>query len=263
MRLRPTRPGDLPRLLALTAAAGWNQTARDWQAFARHGTIRVRDDGGPTMAASVATLPYGPIAWIAMVLVRPDLRRRGIATRLVRWALRSQSGPVALDATPEGREVYRRMGFRDAWGFSRWQVPRLPAMLGARPLTDDDWPGLVALDAAAFGAGRGWLLDAVAGRPGFVVERGGLIVGAILCREGARAPHAGPLLARSPADAMALLGAALPEGGILDLRDGAAIEAWLRAHGGTPLRGFNRMIRGGALPGDASGCMAVLGPEFG
>jgi len=265
VRLRPPRAADLPRALRLSALAGWNQTALDWQAFARHGTLRIRDDGGAALAATVATLPFGPVSWISMVLVRPDLRRQGLATGMMRWALRALRGTacIALDATEEGRQVYRRLGFRDAWGFSRWQVPWLPAMPGARPMTEADWPGVVALDAAAMGAGRGWLLNAVCDRPGFVVEKGGLIVGAILARNGASAPHAGPLLAREPGIGMALLSAALPEGGILDLRAGAAIEGWLRAHHGTPLRGFTRMVRGGDLPGDPSGCMAVLGPEFG
>ena len=198
-----------------------------------------------------------------MVLVRPDLRRQGLASGMMRWALRMTPGALALDATPEGRAVYARLGFRDAWGFSRWQVPRLPAMPGARPMTGADWPGVMALDAAAFGAGRGWLLSAVCQRPGFVVERGGLITGAILCRDGARAPHAGPLLAREPGIGMALLAAALPEGGIVDLRDDAPIIGWLRTHHGAPVRGFTRMVRRGALPGDASASMAVLGPEFG
>lgn len=265
MRLRPPRPGDLGRALRLSGLAGWNQTALDWQAFARHGTLRMRDDGGEALAATVATLPFGPVSWISMVLVRPDLRRQGLATGMMRWALRSLRGTtcVALDATDDGRQVYSRMGFRDAWRFSRWQVPRLPATPGARVMTDADWPGVVALDAAAFGAGRDWLLGAVCERPGFVVEKGGLIVGAVLCRDGAVAPHAGPLLAREPGIGMALLAAALPVGGMVDLRDDAPIAGGLRAHHGVRLRGFTRMVRGTDLPGDASGCMAVLGPEFG
>lgn len=265
MRLRAPLPGDWPRALRLSGLAGWNQAATDWQAFARHGNVRLRDDGGDALAATVATLPFGPVTWISMVLVRPDLRRQGLASGMMRWALRSLRGSpcVALDATPEGRRVYAPMGFRDAWGFSRWQVPRLPAMPGVRPMRDEDWPGVVALDAAAFGAGRGWLLGAVCRRPGFVVEKGGLIVGAILGRDGARAPHAGPLLAREPGIGMALLSAALPEGGIVDLRDDAPIAGWLRSHHGVPMRTFTRMVRGTDLPGDASGSMAVLGPEFG
>lgn len=255
----------MPRALALSGLAGWNQTERDWQVFARHGAVRVRDDGGDTLAASVATLPFGPVAWISMVLVRPDRRRQGLATGLMRWALRRLRGTgcVALDATPEGRAVYARLGFRDAWGFSRWRVPALGAVPGARPMREADWPAVLALDEAAFGAPRGALLHDVCNRPGFVVEQGGGVAGAILARDGARAPHAGPLLAREPEAAIALLAAALPEGGIIDLRDDAGIAPWLRAQGGTPVRGFTRMLRGHELPGDAAGCMAVLGPEFG
>ena len=125
----PMTEAALPRAAALSALIGWNQTAADWCVFLRHGAVRMLDDGeGQALAATAATLPHGPgLAWISMVLVRPDMRRRGLATALMRWAvesLRAAEVPcIALDATPAGREVYRRLGFRDLWGFERWALP--------------------------------------------------------------------------------------------------------------------------------------------
>lgn len=131
MRLAPLSPSVLPRAKALSSLIGWNQTLADWQVFTEHGAVMACDDGQPELAATVATLRYGPaIAWIGMVLVRPDLRRQGLARAGMEWAVASLRAAgatsIALDATPDGREVYRRMGFADAWGFSRWHIPPLP-----------------------------------------------------------------------------------------------------------------------------------------
>jgi GNAT superfamily N-acetyltransferase len=264
VRLTALPPEALPRALAISTLIGWNQTAADWRVFLEHGRVMALDDGEPEMAATVATLDYGPVAWVSMVLVRPDRRRQGLARAAMQWAVASlrEEGArcIALDATPDGREVYRRLGFADGWGFTRWNIPPLPPMPGPRPMTEADLPAVLALDMAAFGADRAWLL---AGRPGFVIEEGGRIVAAVMLRDGTRWPHAGPLWAREPRHAQALLAAALPGGGIADLRDGLAILPWLEEELGAPMRPFTRMVLDGALPAAGEGCMAVLGPEFG
>ena len=57
-----------------------------------------------------------------MVLVAGEYRRRGLATALLRQAMDELATArllPALDATPEGRAVYRRLGFEDSWGFHR------------------------------------------------------------------------------------------------------------------------------------------------
>src|SRR5687768_11365326 len=126
MEFRRLTEHDLPRAVALSTRAGWNQNAADWRFFLDHGRVRALDDGDPDcMAATAAVLPFGPdLAWISMVLVRPDRRREGLATALMQWAVGVLHGTrcVVLDATPEGREVYRRLGFTDVFGFSRWRL---------------------------------------------------------------------------------------------------------------------------------------------
>lgn len=276
----PLPVAELPRAAALSALIGWNQLPADWRLFQRYGTVMaLADDAEPALAATAATLPYGAaVAWISMVLVRPDRRRAGLATALMRWAVGQwQSagvGCIALDATPAGRAVYRQLGFRDLWGFARWAMPAgLPAEPGVavRRLVAADGAALQALDLAAFGAPRGFLLRDFAARcPDaalVVATPGGGLAGALLARDGVRGPQLGPLYAADAATARALLaaGAAACPGAVLDLRNSEpfGLGAWLDRHGGAVQRPFTRMALGADPPGDPARILAVAGPEFG
>jgi GNAT superfamily N-acetyltransferase len=267
--MRPLTEADLPRAGALSELAGWNQTLADWRVFLADGQVRAVDDGDPTcLAASAAVLPFGAeVAWISMVLVRPDRRRAGLATALMTWAVEACAGTgcVALDATPQGREVYRRLGFEDVLGFTRMRLETVPEApeVAVRPLRDSDWPTLLALDAAAFGGDRAALLRGFAARlpeAGWIAEDGS---GYALGRDGVRAPQVGPVVAQDDATALALIAAArqaVRRPVLLDLADG---RAGLVAGHATPLRPFTRMARGVAPPGDARALVAMAGPEFG
>ncbi len=273
MLLRTPTEADLPRAGALSALVGWNQVEADWRIFFDAGEVRVLDDGSPDcLAASAAVLPFGPgLAWISMVLVRPDRRRAGLATQLMRWAVeRLGSTPcIALDATPAGREVYRRLGFRDVLGFTRWRLPAPPEApaIALRPIDAADWHALLTQDLAAFGAPRAALLRGFAQRlpqAAFIAADG---TGFVLGRDGLRAPQIGPVVARDQATALALIAAAqraLGQPAVLDLADDAAgVAAAFRAAGAEPLRPFTRMTRGAPLPGASRDLVAMAGPEFG
>lgn len=278
MQTLPLLPALLPRAAALSALIGWNQVAADWRVFAEQGAVRVLEDGDPqALAASAAVLPYGPdVAWIAMVLVRPELRRRGLASGLMSWAieeLRARgTASLALDASPAGRLVYEKLGFRPLWGFTRWALPAaLPAepSVNVRPLRAEDWPALLALDAAAFGAPRAALLRSFAARApagALVVDGAQGLAGALLARDGLHGPQLGPLWAKDAATARALAaaGAAALPAAVLDVPDdGFGLPAWLAAHGAVHQRPFTRMVRGPAPAANRHLFAAVAGPEFG
>jgi len=278
---RALTEADLPRAAALSALIGWNQTPDDWAHFLRHGAVRVLDGEGDALPATAGCIHYGPdVAWISMVLVRPDMRRRGLATAFMRWAVDSLAATrcAALDATPAGREVYRRLGFADFFSFRRFALPdALPAepAIAIRPLREGDWPAILALDAAGFGPPREFLLRDFAKRlpqSALVAEGSAGITGFVFARDGVRSPQIGPVMTREDATGRALIGAALAAlpsrtenpRAVIDLLDAhAATAEWLRAHGAAEQRPFTRMARGVTPPGNEAACIAVAGPEFG
>jgi GNAT superfamily N-acetyltransferase len=277
---------DVPAALQLSAAAQWNQHADDWQMMLQLGQgwgIDLPDDAGQLhLAASVVVLPYGQhFAWVSMVLVLPEFRRRGLAQQVLRHALAHLQGQVrfgVLDATPAGHAVYVQEGFADTWGFSRFrreagplQAARPPGPV-TRPLSDGDWSAIEALDAPAFGASRLPLLRCLAQRlpqAARVVEQGGRLCGYVLGRNGREAVQIGPLLAGDGATALALhydaLDAVKDQPVYVDLLDRqVAPRPWLQRLGFAWQRPFTRMVHGAAIaPGDPATIVLAAGPELG
>jgi GNAT superfamily N-acetyltransferase len=278
----PLRPSEIADAQVLVAEAGWNQTAADWQAFLDYGKVQaIRAQG--RVVATAATLPYGAFGWISMVLVTATFRRQGLAARLMRGAIDDlvDAGLVpVLDATPAGREVYRKLGFADTWGFARLARPASGRPAAASPPTDEirvdpirdtDWSGLCAYDTAAFGADRSRLLARLRGRlppADLVARRGGRLVGFLLGRDGRIASQLGPLIADDAVAARALLARAFATiaGPIfIDLADSKTeTRAWLEARGFAAARPLTRMVhQRRAAFDDGTRTFAVVGPEFG
>lgn len=278
---RMLRIADVAAALALSDAAGWNQTADDWAFFLQHGRVQgVRSDEG-RLVATAAALPYGGgQAWISMVLVNPAWQHRGLATGLLNEAVeelqRAGLTPV-LDATPAGEPVYRRLGFEPGLAFERWQAvlpPRHPDAGAAsrgemvRVAGADDIDAIATLDLEANRIARRALLQAFVSRPGTraCMTRDGS--GFVLSREGRHATQVGPLVAAEATAATGLLEAALATlaGPVfLDLatrRD--TLLAWLHDRGFSRQRPFVRMALG-AAPALAGGThqFIMAGPEFG
>jgi|EndMetStandDraft_8_1072994.scaffolds.fasta_scaffold88317_2 GNAT superfamily N-acetyltransferase len=277
-------PSELDDVDALVREARWNQIAADWRVFLAHGRVYTLVTADGRIVATTATLPYGGrFAWISMVLVAGEYRRRGLATQLMRRAMDelAAAGLIpALDATPDGRAVYRRLGFTDSWGFARLirrERPVAAAPFAAptgvtvRAMTDADWPALCAYDATAFGAERGAVLAGLRGRlppAEFVAERAGRIAGFILGRDGMLAGHLCPLTADDDVIACALIARALDaiDGPLfIDFADDkTAVRSFLETRGFAGVRPFTRMLHGTPARFDAPArTFAVVGPEFG
>jgi GNAT superfamily N-acetyltransferase len=272
---------DLPGCLALSAEAGWNQTAADWHAVFALGEVRglIRDG---RLIASAAVLPWpGPFGWICMVLVTATERRQGHATRLLDWAVARLSAlgrTPGLDATPAGRTVYLPRGFADVYPLTRLRAA-MPGRLAPppgtpvpRPMAAADLARVAALDAPAFGADRSGLLSAFRGRQpalAFLAEdAAGAPAGFVLGRDGRTATQIGPVIARDEAVATALIAAALAacSGPVcIDLPDRhAALGRALAGAGFIAERPFVRMLLGRSDPLDRpERVFALAGPEFG
>jgi GNAT superfamily N-acetyltransferase len=266
--------------LALSKSANWNQNEADWRLMLGFGCgwgISIPDG---TLVASTIALPYGAdFAWIAMVLVLPEHRRKGYASRLLCVALAEmakQKRVALLDATPAGHAVYVQEGFRDFWGFKRFSLSRALSLKERakppRPLTSVHWPQLLALDAIAFGGSREAVLRNLTARQpkaALVAERNGQVAGFVLAREGREAMQVGPLVARDEGTARELLAAALgavPAPVYVDIADHAgSLQAWALERGFVVQRPFTRMAHGpdSQAPGEASLVYCPAGPELG
>ena len=269
-------PGDVAGGLALSDAAGWNQSADDWAFFIAAGTaFGIRDDAG-MLVASAAALPYdGGVGWISMVLVDARHRHAGLATRLLGACIetleRGGRMPV-LDATPAGAAVYRQSGFVEGFGFERWEGDGgAAASLGAgcRAAGAADSDALVALDRAAWGIGRAALLRAFLARPATRAWLSDDASGFALARAGRRATQLGPLLAADERAALGLLDSALAAtaGRVfidVPVRQ-VALANQLAQRGFVRQRPFVRMALGAATRALTASAQvfAVAGPEFG
>jgi GNAT superfamily N-acetyltransferase len=274
--------GDAAAAFELSAEAGWNQTVLDWQLMLDDGEAIGQRSVDGRLVASALLLPYGErLAWIAMVLTTEEFRRRGLATANLQWTLercRARGLIAGLDATPDGSEVYRPLGFEAVCGLQRLRAERARVTrpsrgeVAIRPLlAARDLDAIARLDAGVFGIDRRRLLDYLRrNQPqrALLAEGEGRLSGFILARAGRRALHVGPLVAQSPLVARLLLVQALvdADGPVsIDVPDAqSGFLEMLQEAGFAPLRPFTRMLQGPpAALGDMAACFAIAGPEFG
>ena len=283
LRLRKLIATDLPFADSLRAQAGWNQTLADWQRFLAmdpEGCFLAEWNGAP--AGTATTTIYGPqLAWIGMVLVDPDYRRRGIGRALLQRCIDYLQGQkvrcIKLDATPLGQPVYAGLGFKDEWTLTRWEragagLCGVPASSGMRPWREGDERRIAPLDALAFGVPRQRLMRALAQE-----SRGALVleheadqpVAFGLLQNGSSALHLGPIVAASADCAIRLIEALLTRGDaervLWDIPDpNAAAREWAEHNGFTRQRSLTRMYLGeNGTPGDPQKQFALAGPEVG
>lgn len=275
VHIRPLGEGDLGFANAVRGIAGWNQTLADWRRFVAlepEGCFLAECDGAP--AGTATTTCYGAdLAWIGMVLVHPDFRRRGIGTALLRHGIRHLRETrgircVKLDATPEGQPLYEKLGFVAEWGLRRWLRKEIILPDAGPPPFRGATPGDFAADAANFGADRARLLDSLAaGSFAAVFDDDG---GFGLMREGSRANYLGPVSAANPETGLKLcrdLIAAAPGDRWVfwDIPDDNRVATKLAADSGfEPVRVLTRMWLGeNAAPGDPARLFALAEPGLG
>ena len=199
LKIRTLAESDLSFADAIRASAGWNQTVADWRRLLWHGPegcFLGEWDGAP--AGVVTTIRYGDdLAWIGMMLVHSDFRRRGIASALMEAAidyLRSKNiACIKLDATPDGAHVYERLGFRPELELFRWEGN---LKFNGESLEQNTLGLPFDFDRQAFGADRSeWIgsLAKDAKQMQLMRDDAGRPVALGMVREGARAKYLGPI----------------------------------------------------------------------
>jgi GNAT superfamily N-acetyltransferase len=281
VRFRPMSRADIPEAMRLKDAAGWNQTEADWERLLSanpEGCFAAEREN--RLIGTATTIVYQHrFAWIGMMLVDPRYRGQGIGTALLERALEHvDSRGVAcarLDATPQGKPLYQRLGFRSEYEIERWTLRR--EVMVDRAVQAPAPPGeivknMLSLDGEIFAADRSWLLRSVAETaPEFTLAawQDAEMSGYALGRRGSFADHLGPWTARNPEAASSLLDEFLRRSfRELVSVDCVGVNRWavplVKARGFAFSRPLTRMFRGNHQHvGQPQLLCATLGPEFG
>ena len=114
MTIRRLTLADLPACLALAADRDWQPEAHKWRLLLEGGEAFGIDDADGGLAGSVVLTRYGDaLAAVGMMLVAARREGRGLGRRLMTHLLdRAGDATVFLTATPLGRPLYEKLGFR-------------------------------------------------------------------------------------------------------------------------------------------------------
>ncbi|MFC8171242.1 GNAT family N-acetyltransferase [Streptomyces sp. NPDC057325] len=255
---------DLLACADLSENRQWPREEHKWGFLltAGHG-YGIDDPEGEGLLACCVVTSYGPeLAAIGMVLVAERYARQGVGRRLM-WHVLEELGdtPITLHATANGQPLYEQLGFAEA---SRAEMVRgrftftTPApAVPVRPATAEDLQAILRLDLEVFGLDRTPL---IARLPAFadhlrVAEEDGEITGFAAAWPNMDNHVVGPLIARDPATAKALIASLAtatdrPLRTDIDVRH-ASLLSWVKENGIDSITTNAVMVRSVPdLPGD-------------
>ena len=276
--VREMTAADIPFGMRLKTEAGWNQLEADLRRL-----LDLQPDG--CFVAEIDRVPvgtvtcgrFGDVAWIAMMLVDPAYRRRGVGRTLMmqamNWLDYHRIRSIRLDATPLGRPLYESLGFRAETTFVRYEgiLPSVGSVTGPGSVAAGEvFEDVIALDRAVTGAHRGPLLRRLAREypESFHVARErNQLLGFIMARPGANARQIGPCIGDAAAGPRLLEDARRRYAGervILDVpRQHAPAARLVESWGLAPARELLRMGYGPTVNEDLDRLWASAGAEKG
>jgi len=280
--LRSIQSSDIEACMLLSTAEGWNQTEDDWKLLVNNpqNTCLLAEDGNQIVGSATAMNYSNVVAWIGMVLVNKSFRGRGISKMLLSDLLNQLHScrSVKLDATPAGRPVYEKYGFRDEYVIHRMTnlsmdfFQPIKSEIIAEPILSTDVPEVIALDGLFFGAERSLLVKSLIDEHPekcWCVKKDGRITAFALGRRRTRYHHLGPVSASTLEETRVLISHCLlllvGRPVVLDiLSDKKELFDWLESAGFTSQRYFVRMYMGtNPFPGKIENQYLICGPEFG
>lgn len=268
---------DIPSAMRLTAAAGWNQTEADWRRLLRlepKGCFGAIKDG--RLVGTTTTTIHGELAWIGMVLVEPQLRRQGIAAKLMNAALDYLTDKVAtikLDATSLGQPVYEKFGFEVESEIERWTgTANATGGETSSIINDVVFGDLLQLDRSAFNADRSKLIEQLVNdacvAPVLLRASDDALSGYALARSGTKKTYVGPVVAKNPQVVETLLDKMLAQLAgsevYIDVNKECVVDtSSLSDRGFVKERNLSRMVKGGPSQKSSPLVVAIAGPEVG
>jgi len=277
IKIRLMTVDDLQLGLRLSRQAGWNQTESDWLRFiALEPTGCFVAELNECAVGTATTCVFGPVAWIAMVLVDVNARRQGVGTQLLRHCIgylqQRKVKTVRLDATPAGRPIYQNLGFEPEYELARFEgiVQRQRPELAVAKATPQIFAEIIEFDYRMTGTDRTKMLTRLFDE--FQQEirflgQGDRIDGFATLRPGANAVQIGPCVATTSAGPLLLsdaLNRCAGKAVFVDvpLLNVGAVEI-AQSCGLTVQRRFTRMYRGQKISDNIKALWASSGPEKG
>ena len=283
MKIRRLKKSEIPEVKRLCESVHWPYTLKDVERLYRLGpggwfcAIVDRQFAGQAMGLKIEDL-----GCIGIVIVREDLRRKGIATALTETALKHLLDQgiktVKLDATPEGYGIYERLRFVPEFSVVHYArgaslcPPSGDEPAGIQSLRPADIAILAQMDKRYYGVDRSAVLKALAkDSEGFVFSDRKKIRGYAMTRpmDYENGLWLGPWVAKDSSSAETLLKQILSRSQGKEIRLGA-LEANLGNQDLLTRYGFKadfkitRMCYGRAMKrGNPSGIYAEAGHEKG
>ena len=180
MKIVPFNHEDANAFLALAAEEHWICGRWEIEFLLRHfpqGCLAARMDGTPV--AFITSIKYGKSGWIGNLVVRRDLRGKGIGSTLMKKVLEALVDAGArtlwLTASEAGKSVYERFGFGTVDMVKRWYGK---GTSGGRAESDDfSLTDIVEIDRAGWGDLREAILKEVMERGTVNFCHGGFLIG--------------------------------------------------------------------------------------
>ena len=280
--VRKMKLSDINDAMKLSTSEGWNQTENDWRLLIENAenVCLLAETDGKVVGTTTAINYSSQVAWIGMVLVNEAYRGLGVA-KLLLIAIFEKVKPfrsVKLDATPVGKQVYQKFGFKDEYPIERMVNPSMTTLL-----TDEQEfvpeviqlkhiPEIVNFDKLVFGTSRQQLIEFLIKQDpgkGWFLRRNNVVVGIVLGRDGNKYHQIGPVAAATTDDARMLIIKALDslrnQPVVVDvLCDKEDMINWLHSIGFIKQRHFIRMYKNqNYCQGMIDKQYMICGPEFG
>ena len=177
-RCQPFATGDIDPFLALAQGEGWLCDRWEFDFLLRsfpQGCYAYRE--GDDTLGYVTSVSYGRSGWIGNLMVRPELRKRGIGRELMQRAvsalLAAGVKTVWLTASEQGAGLYRKLGFAPIDSIQRWSG-KGTINLDSRA-ANLEIESLRAMDRVGWGDWREALLNATCGRGRLYASSGGFL----------------------------------------------------------------------------------------
>ncbi len=261
----PFLDADIGPFLALAEAEGWICGRWEFEFLLRsfpQGCFVCRD--GEKTLAYITSVSYGESGWIGNLLVRPDVRKRGLGRTLMERAVSELLSrgvqTIWLTASAQGSGLYRQLGFVEIDEVKRWSrttnrraasaaTPRDMAPAAFNPVepAEFDIDPAAELDRVGWGDRRDSLLQVSFARGELYRNSDGFLC----CQRWDGGTQIGPWSGMADSQAAELLDGALVNAErkiLLDVPSGNRAAAAVLEARGFEVKGSNLLMYLGAKP---------------